>query len=93
MRRGILGGLGSARDLTRNDLKNRPIWPGELPYSLTLFPRETGLPLSCPGACSSKTRPPARFIPGNCPSKPVAPNRLKYQLLLVFSSPWRPVSR
>ena len=53
---GILGGLGSAGetqvprtitdDLTRRDLRNRPIKPGELAYGLILFPREAGLPQS-----------------------------------------------
>jgi hypothetical protein len=53
---GILGGLGGAGetqvpqtitdDLTRHDLRNRPIKPGELAYGLILFPREAGLPLS-----------------------------------------------
>jgi hypothetical protein len=53
---GILGGLGGAGetqvprtitdDLTRHDLKNRPIKPGELAYGLILFPREAGQPQS-----------------------------------------------
>jgi hypothetical protein len=53
---GILGGLGSSgetqvprtitEDLTRHDLKNRPIKPGELAYGLILFPREAGRPQS-----------------------------------------------
>jgi hypothetical protein len=33
-------------DLTRYDLKNLPIKPGELAYGLILFPRETGKPQS-----------------------------------------------
>jgi hypothetical protein len=53
---GILGGLGSVGetqvpqtitdDLTRHDLRNRPISPGELAYGLILFPREAGRPQS-----------------------------------------------
>lgn len=53
---GIFGGLGSAGetevprtitdDLTRRDLRNRPIKPGELAYGLILFPREAGRPQS-----------------------------------------------
>lgn len=53
---GILGGLGGSGetqvprtitdDLTRHDLRNRPIKPGELAYGLILFPREAGLPQS-----------------------------------------------
>ena len=53
---GILGGLGSAgetqvprtitEDLSRHDLRNRPIKPGELAFGLILFPREAGLPNS-----------------------------------------------
>ncbi len=51
---GILGGLGGGSetqvprtitdDLTRHDLKNLPIKPGELAYGLILFPREAGQP-------------------------------------------------
>ncbi|MFZ5447383.1 MAG: hypothetical protein ACOZFS_01945 [Thermodesulfobacteriota bacterium] len=51
---GILGGMtgGSdtqvpraiTEDLTRHDLKNLPIKPGELAYGLILFPREAGQP-------------------------------------------------
>ena len=33
-------------DLTRRDLRNRPIKPGELAYGLILFPREAGRPQS-----------------------------------------------
>ncbi|MGA9755983.1 MAG: hypothetical protein WBV23_12675 [Desulfobaccales bacterium] len=53
---GILGGLGGAGetqvlrtitdDLTRHDLKNRPIKPGELAYGRILFPGEAGQPQS-----------------------------------------------
>jgi hypothetical protein len=53
---GILGGLGGGGetqvprtitdDLTRHDLKNLPIKPGELAYGLILFPREAGQPHS-----------------------------------------------
>ena len=78
---GILGGLGGAGetqvpqtitdDLTRHDLRNRPIKPGELAYGLILFPREAAPSQPCP--CSSKTRPPARFLPCNCRYKSVAP--------------------
>jgi len=53
---GILGGMegGSSSqvprtitdDLTRHDLKNLPIKPGELAYGLILFPQEAGQPQS-----------------------------------------------
>jgi hypothetical protein len=51
---GVLGGVQGAgatqvprsitEDLTRRDLKNTPIKPGELAYGLILFPREAGQP-------------------------------------------------
>jgi hypothetical protein len=51
---GIMGGLGGASDtqvprtiteaLTRHNLQNLPIRPGELAYGLILFPREAGQP-------------------------------------------------
>lgn len=51
---GIFGGIGAAgnpqvprtitEDLTRHDLKNTPIKPGELAYGLILFPAEAGPP-------------------------------------------------
>jgi hypothetical protein len=51
---GIFGGVGAAgnsqvprsitEDLTRHDLKNTPIKPGELAYGLILFPAEAGTP-------------------------------------------------
>jgi hypothetical protein len=51
---GIMGGLGGAsdtqvprtiaEDLTRHNLQNLPIQPGELAYGLILFPREAGQP-------------------------------------------------
>jgi hypothetical protein len=51
---GIMGAMSGAsgtqvprtitEDLTRHDLKNLPIQPGELAYGLILFPREAGLP-------------------------------------------------
>ena len=50
----IMGGLNAASDtqvprtitddLTRHDLKNLPVKPGELAYGLILFPREAGRP-------------------------------------------------
>jgi hypothetical protein len=50
----IMGGMNAASDtqvprsitddLTRHDLKNLPIKPGELAYGLILFPREAGRP-------------------------------------------------
>jgi len=50
----IMGGMNAAsdtqvprtitEDLTRHDLKNLPIRPGELAYGLILFPREAGRP-------------------------------------------------
>ena len=53
---GIFGGMGAAgdtqvprsitEDLTRHDLKNTPIRPGELAYGLILFPAEAGPPQS-----------------------------------------------
>lgn len=52
----VLGGAGAAgntqvprtitEDLTRHDLKNTPIKPGELAYGLILFPGEAGVPQS-----------------------------------------------
>jgi hypothetical protein len=51
---GIMGGLGGSsdtqvprtisEDLTRHNLQNLPIRPGELAYGLILFPREAGQP-------------------------------------------------
>lgn len=51
---GIMGGLGGAsdtqvprtitEDLTRHNLQNLPLRPGELAYGLILFPREAGQP-------------------------------------------------
>jgi hypothetical protein len=50
----IMGGMNAASDtqvprtitddLSRHDLKNLPIKPGELAYGLILFPREAGRP-------------------------------------------------
>ncbi len=50
----VLGGAGAAgntqvprsitEDLTRHDLKNTPLKPGELAYGLILFPGEAGVP-------------------------------------------------
>jgi hypothetical protein len=48
---GVMGGAGDTQvprtitdDLSRHNLKNTPIKPGELAYGLILFPREAGQP-------------------------------------------------
>ena len=69
---GIFGGLGAAgntrvprtitEDLSRHELKNTPIRPGELAYGLILFPGEAGAAPG-PAAAAPGRQTAARFIP------------------------------
>ena len=70
---GILGGLGAGEtqvprtitdDLTRHNLKNLPIKPGELAYASFSSPGRPASPR--PSGCSSRTKTPASCIPSLC---------------------------